>query len=416
MIIKHKGEKGITLFSFCAIDDVYNIKDEKMIINILLFVVGLVMLIKGGDWFVDGAAGVARRFHLPELLIGATVVSIGTTLPEVMVSAQGALAGSGSMAYGNAIGSIICNTALIAAITIAIKPAKTERKALVLPICFFFASAAFYVFVAYFFGEFARWVGITLLCIFIIYIISTILQMKRTPANEIDGIDDASAEAHEDDEEATHPSYLTLAIEALVVLGGGAIMIYRGGIFRWIAAAMIAIFAIYATLTIVRKIGKQSPLAMLNEIFFMVIGAAVIAGGANLLVDSGTEIASELGVPQTVIALTFVALGTSLPELVTAITSLAKGHGALSLGNIIGANIFNLVLVSGVSTAISPFAVPAESRIMGMPASLVLDIPVMLGVMLLLTLPALIGKRLYRAQGIALLCIYAAFCTLQFVM
>ena len=121
-----------------------------MIINIFLFVIGLVMLIKGGDWFVDGAAGVARRFHLPELLIGATVVSIGTTLPEVMVSAQGALAGSGAMAYGNAIGSIICNTSLIAAITIAINPAKTERKALVLPIAFLFASAAFYVFVAYF--------------------------------------------------------------------------------------------------------------------------------------------------------------------------------------------------------------------------------------------------------------------------
>jgi Ca2+/Na+ antiporter len=319
------------------------------------------------------------------------------------------------MAYGNAIGSIICNTALIAAITIAIKPAKTERRALVLPIAFFFVSAAFYVFVAYFFGEFARWVGIVLLCIFIIYIISTILQMKRTPANEIDGIDDASVDDH-DEEEATHASYLTLAIEALVVFGGGAIMIYRGGIFRWIAVAMIAIFAIYAILTIVRKIAKQKPLAMLNEIFFMIIGAAVIAGGANLLVDSGTEIASDLGVPQTVIALTFVALGTSLPELVTAITSLAKGHGALSLGNIIGANIFNLVLVSGVATTISPFAVPAESQIMGMPASLVLDIPVMLGVMLLLTLPALIGKRLYRAQGIVLLCIYAAFCTLQFVM
>ena len=148
----------------------------------------------------------------------------------------------------------------------------------------------------------------------------------------------------------------------------------------------------------------------------MVIGAAVIAGGANLLVDSGTAIASDFGVPETVIALTFVALGTSLPELVTAITSLVKGHGALSLGNIIGANLFNLVLVSGVATTISPFAVPAESQLMGAPASLVLDIPVMLGVMLLLTVPTLIGKKLYRAQGIALLCIYAAFCTLQFVI
>ena len=384
-----------------------------MVINILLFAVGLFMLIKGGDWFVDGAAGVARRFHLPELLIGATVVSIGTTLPEVMVSAQGAMAGSGAMAYGNAIGSIICNTSLIAALTIAIKPAKTERKALILPIAFFFASAVFYVFVAYFFGEFARWVGIALLCIFVIYMISTVLQMKKTPSNEIDGIvDGTEIEA----EEVKHISYSALAIEALVVLVGGGIMIYRGGVFRWIAVAMIAVFAVYAILSIARKVANKKPLEMLNEIFYMVIGAAVIAGGANLLVDSGTEIASALGVPQTVIALTFVALGTSLPELVTAITSLAKGHGALSLGNIIGANLFNLVLVSGVATTISPFGVPSESQIMGLPASFVLDIPVMLGVMLILTVPTLIGKRLYRAQGIALLCIYAAFCTLQFVM
>ena len=387
-----------------------------MIINIILFAVGLFMLIKGGDWFVDGAAGVARRFHLPELLIGATVVSIGTTLPEVMVSAQGAMAGSGAMAYGNAIGSIICNTSLIAALTIAIKPAKTERKALILPIAFFFASAAFYVFVAYFFAEFARWVGIALLCIFIIYMISTVLQMKKTPASEIDGIVEDAHDVSAEEDESKHISYASLAIASLVVFGGGAIMVYRGGVFRWIAVAMMALFAVYATLAIVRKVSNKRPLDMLNELFFMAIGAMVIAGGANLLVDSGTSIANELGVPETVIALTFVALGTSLPEFVTAITSLIKGHGALSLGNIIGANLFNLVLVSGVATTISPFGVPAESQIMGLPASFVLDIPVMLGVMLILTVPTLIGKRLYRAQGIVLLCIYAAFCTLQFVM
>ena len=388
-----------------------------MWINILLFAVGLVMLIKGGDWFVDGAAGIARRFHLPELLIGATVVSIGTTLPEVMVSAQGAMAGSGSMAYGNAIGSIICNTALIAALTITIKPAKTERKALVLPITFFFASAAFYVFVAYFFGEFARWVGIVLLCIFVDYMISVVIQMKKGPANEIDGIvDESKVQDTAEEEEVKEFSLIRLLIEAAVVLVGGGIMIYRGGIFRWIGLAMIVVFFVYADISLIRKISNKPPLAMLNEIFYMIIGAAVIAGGANMLVDSGTAIASDFGVPETVIALTFVALGTSLPELVTAITSLVKGHGALSLGNIIGANLFNLVLVSGVATTISPFAVPAESQIMGLPASFVLDIPVMLGVMLLLTVPTLIGKKLYRAQGIALLCIYAAFCTLQFVM
>ena len=114
-----------------------------MLIPILLFAIGLVALIKGGDWFVDGATGIAHRFHIPELLIGATVVSIGTTLPEVMVSAQGAMQGSGAMAYGNAIGSIICNTSLIAALTIAIRPSGCDKKALRLPILIFFGVAAF---------------------------------------------------------------------------------------------------------------------------------------------------------------------------------------------------------------------------------------------------------------------------------
>ena len=100
-----------------------------MLIPVLLFIVGLLCLIKGGDWFVDGATGIARRFHVPELLIGATVVSIGTTLPEVMVSTTSALTGHGEIAYGNAIGSVICNAALIAAITIAVRPGKVTPRA-----------------------------------------------------------------------------------------------------------------------------------------------------------------------------------------------------------------------------------------------------------------------------------------------
>ena len=126
----------------------------------------------------------------------------------------------------------------------------------------------------------------------------------------------------------------------------------------------------------------------------LAIGAVLIAVGADLLVDNGTLIAQALGVPESVIALTFVALGTSLPELVTAITSLAKGHG--------------------VSVTLAPFSIPQNSTIAGMNASLVMDIPVMFAVMLLLTLPALIKGKLSRPQGIALLCIYAAFCAVQF--
>ena len=382
--------------------------------EVVLFAIGLVMLIKGGDWFVDSASAIARRFHLPELLIGATVVSIGTTLPEVMVSAQGAMAGSGGMAYGNAVGSIICNTSLIAALTIAIKPGKADRKSMLIPVAFFFGVAAFYVTMSYTVRRFDRWMGFVLLALFVIYLTTTLISMKKSQKNEMEELTDAPAPAEEDDgEEETPFSLKGMMIEALVIFVGAALMFYKGGIIRYIGIAMLAVFVAYAVIRLARR---ATTMGMLRPILFLVVGAGVIAGGANLLVDSGTAIAEAVGVPDTVIALTFVALGTSLPELVTAITALAKGHGALSLGNIIGANLFNLVLVSGVSVAISPFDIPFSSMIAGMPSSLVIDLPVMLGVMLLMTVPAMIRQKLSRVQGILLLGIYAAFCTLQFVL
>ena len=320
-----------------------------MFVPVLLFIIGLVLLIKGGDWFVDGATDIARRFHIPEIIVGATVVSIGTTLPEVMVSATGALNGQGAMAYGNAIGSIICNTALIAAITISVKPGPVDVKSLKMPVIFFFLSAILYSAVAYTTGDFTRPLGFVLLAIFLIYMILTIRAGFKNPH-------------HEENEETAEEDPLWKALVLLIV------------------------------------------------------GAALIAVGAKLLVSNGTLIAQALGVPESVIALTFVALGTSLPELVTAITSLIKGHGSLSLGNIIGANIFNLVLVSGVSVSLAPFHIPEQAQLFGHNASLVLDVPVMLSVMAILTLPALARKKLSRAQGILLLCIYAAFCVIQFTM
>ena len=320
-----------------------------MMIPVLLFAIGLVLLIKGGDWFVDGATDIAEHFHVPELIIGATVVSLGTTLPEVMVSATSAISGHGEIAYGNAIGSIICNTALIAAITVAVRPAPVEPKTLVLPVGFFFAAAILYSLNAYATGYFGRPIGFVLLLILALYLVFTVRQGLKNP----------SPAAEEE---------------------------------------------------------KKQERSLTMSVLMLVVGAALIAVGARLLVDNGTLIAQALGVPESVIALTFVALGTSLPELVTAITSLIKGHGSLSLGNVIGANILNLVLVSGVATVLKPFNIPQSNTLFGINASLVLDIPLMLFVMAFLTIPALLTKKLHRSQGIILLCVYAAFCVVQFVM
>ena len=323
-----------------------------MFLSVILFAIGLVLLIYGGDWFVDGATGIAKRFRLPDIVVGATVVSIGTTLPEVMVSTTGALQGSGAMAYGNAIGSIICNTALIAAISITCNPGPVNVQSMKTPAIFFYLAAGIYCLAAYAMGTFPRWLGFIMLAVFAVYMFLTVRNGLRNP--------DAAAEEAEEAKEK----------------------------------------------------------ALWQELLLLVGGAAVIAIGADLLVEHGQIIAIELGVPETVVALLFVALGTSLPELVTTITSLRKGRASLGVGNVIGANVFNLVLVSGVAVSLAPFDVPVENTLLntGLNLSLVFDIPVMLVVMSLMIFPALINRKLSRWQGLTLLGIYAAFVVLQFVL
>ena len=316
--------------------------------SLLLFAVGVLLLIKGGDWFVDSAVGVAKRFRVPEIIIGATVVSIGTTLPEVMVSVTAAVNNNAAVAYGNAIGSIICNTALIAALTIAIRPAPVNRKAVVTPVIFFFVSAAIYVVAAYVFGRFDRWLGIVMLLVFAVYMTLTIRNGFKNPVEQT---------ADEDPSD-------------------------NGG-------------------------------SLLKNLIVLAVSAGLIAVGADMLEGSSVSLATMVGIPTEVVGVTVVALCTSLPELVTAVTALLKGHGALSLGNIIGANIFNLVLVSGAAVTISPFAIPEGSKLFGLNTSQLIEIPLMILVMALMTLPPLRKGKLGRWQGITLLGIYIAFVILQ---
>ncbi len=315
--------------------------------SLLLFALGVILLIKGGDWFVDSSVGIAKRFRVPEIIIGATVVSIGTTLPEVMVSVTAAINNNGAIAYGNAIGSIICNTALIAALTIAIRPAPVNRKTIVTPVLFFFASAAIYTVAAYIFGRFDRWLGFVMLAVFGAYMVMTVYKGFKNPDEE-----------HSEAEDG------------------------QGG-------------------------------SLIKNFIVLVVSAALIAIGADMLEGSSVSLATMAGIPTEVVGVTIVALCTSLPELVTAVAALVKGHGALSLGNIIGANIFNLVLVSGTAVTISPFVIPDGSKLFGFNTSQLFEIPLMISVMALMTLPALFKGKLHRWQGVSLLCIYSAFVVLQ---
>ena len=373
-----------------------------MLISVILFAIGLVLLIKGGDWFVDGATGIAKRFNLPDIVVGATVVSIGTTLPEVMVSTTGALQGSGAMAYGNAIGSIICNTALIAAISIICNPGPVNTKSMKTPAIFFFLSAALYCVASYFLGEFPRWMGLVMLSIFVVYMVLTVRNGMKNP--------DA---AEEEEEEASGEAKGIWSDVA--VLGGCAVGI---ALLSNMTTGILMAVAFAAYIFLNQKTTKAGSKKLVEDLAFLVIGAAVIAVGADFLVEHGQVIALGLGVPETVVALLFVALGTSLPELVTTITSLRSGHASLGVGNVIGANVFNLVLVSGVAVTLAPFEVPCENFLLdtGLNMSLVLEIPVMLGVMSLMIFPTLASKKLARWQGLLLMGIYIAFCICQFVL
>lgn len=323
-----------------------------MFIPIFLFLIGLAMLVKGGDLFVDGAVGFARRFSIPELIIGATVVSIGTTLPEITVSATSALGGHGDMAYGNAIGSIICNTALVAALSATLRPTKIDREALKLPAIFFFIAAVIYIGAAYALGRFSLGIGLLLLSVAAFYMLLLFLRAKK---------DLHSGNKLPPKSEENNVKSWKLAVS-------------------------------------------------------LVIGAALIAVGADLLVENGTVIARELGISESVIAITFIAIGTSLPELVTAITAAIKGHSALSLGNVLGANLFNLSLASGVAALLSPFDLPVTSEFFGINSSLIIDLPVMLFAMALLTVPALMRGKIFRYQGVVLLMTYLGFCILKFTL
>lgn len=311
-----------------------------MIKIVILFITGLILICLGGDRLVDAAVAIAKKMGIPQIVVGATIVSIGTTLPEVLVSTTAAFDGSAAIATGNAFGSIICNTALIAGLTQTIRPSKKIGAASV------------------------RWRSIFFLC--------------RAACDE----------------------YLRLSDRAVQQTG---------------RVVLLLLFAVYAYLNI-RRAGAEGEgteegeaeenVVVWKQLLILVVCAGLLYVGANLLVDNGILIAEALGVPERVIAVTFIALGTSLPELVTSVVSIIKGYGNVGLGNIIGANILNMLLVIGIPAAIA--GIPVEQ------STIRVDMPLAFCVMAVLLIPILIRKKSSRIQGILLLAIYVAYCAVSF--
>lgn len=304
-----------------------------MVQAVILFVIGLVLICIGGDRLVDAAVAIAKKLGIPQIVVGATIVSIGTTLPEVLVSTTAAFKGSADICAGNAFGSIICNTALIAGLTQTIRPTKkVEADSFNWRTIFFMATILAMTAYGFVFGRYDRIVGVVLLLCFALYAFLSV----RLPGGG------------EEEEQRKEDTNIPMQFLVLVVC---AVMLYFG---------------------------------------------------AKLLVDNGILIAEELHVPERVIAVTFIALGTSLPELVTSIMSIVKGYGNVGLGNVIGANILNLLLVIGIPASITGMSLADQTIRM--------DAPVSTAVMLILTIPLFVKKRAYRWQGILLLCVYVVYC------
>ena len=319
----------------------------------IFFLLGLVVMVKGGDWFVDAAVWIASVTGMPQVLIGATIVSIATTLPELFVSTLAVLQGYTDVAIGNAVGSFICNIGLILAITLIFRPQNSLRdilsgKGILM------AGAVLVLMLMIWDRRLVPFEGILLLGLLLVYVLMSVSEARK--------LQPLSTGLHE-----THikPDKQTI-IRNLAKFIGGILMIVLGA--RW-------------------------------------------------LVDNGIRLGAFFSIPESIIGVTIIALGTSLPELTTAITAIVKGHHGISFGNILGANILNMTMILGASVLLSGKGLVLPSRSLSlfgrlyayMPQTLLIDLPAALFIMALLFLPALMSLKLKRWHGASLLAAYLLY-------
>lgn len=325
----------------------------ELFLTYLLFIVGVILIVKGGDWFVDGAVWVAEVTKIPKFIIGATIVSLATTLPEIIVSVIAAIdghkllaagnmiasQGKVGMAIGNGIGSVICNTAMILALSAVFMPTGIKRK------------------------DFAPKASLLITAVLTLFLFS----LKGS-----------------------------LSIIGAVVL----LLIFALYIFENVRAAKGNNAISSVTEEIRPEVTKKS---LTVNVLRIVVGAAFIVLGSQLLVNNGSKIAVSWGVSEAIIGVTIIAIGTSLPELVTAIASIVKKQSSMSVGNVIGANVIDTTLILATCSFIYGGSLPVST------INMYLDFPVAILVSLIAVVPTIITKKFNRWQGIVLLAIYAGY-------
>ncbi len=317
----------------------------SVVLPYIYLVIGFLALIKGADFFVDGSCSIAKKLRIPDIVVGLTIVAMGTSLPELAVSLSAAIGGSSDIAIGNVVGSNILNILIILGLSATILPLRIEQSmfrrdlpvllltAVILPVITLIGG--------FYFGRVA---GAVLVVLFIGYIALTVRSALAYRKKELALPETEPAPTQE-----------------------------QGKNLSW-------------WLSILLTVG----------------GAALIVFGGNFSVDGATEIAKQLGISEAVIGLTVVALGTSLPELVTSVIAAKKGNSDIALGNIVGSNIFNVLFILGTTVLVLPFEVVMANLI---------DQLVLLGVTVYLLITAYTGKRLSRGEGISFLVLYGAYLT-----
>lgn len=312
--------------------------DWNMVWQIALLIIGFVMLIKGADWFVDGAAGIADKLHIPQLIIGLTIVAMGTSAPEAAISISASVQGSADIAVGNILGSNILNILIILGITSVITPLAVQKSTVKYEIPFVIIISVIFGLIGLFDNSIGFIDGILLWVLFIAYIAYLFIMTKK-----------GKIQADESDDEDN----------------------------------------------------DKKPKKVWQLILFGIIGIALVVFGSNIAVNAATEIATMFGMSERFIGLTIVALGTSLPELVTSITAALKKNADIAIGNIVGSNIFNILFVIGTSAMITPVAYQNQF--------LVDSIFCVATAMLLLLLVLNKDKKLKRWGGIIMLICYAGY-------
>ncbi|MGN0522792.1 MAG: calcium/sodium antiporter [Eubacterium sp.] len=346
-------------------------------IVLILFIVGLALIIKGGDWFVDSASWIAEVLGVPKFVIGATIVSIATTLPEMIVSIAATVKGNVEMAAGNAIGSVTANTAMIMGLFIVCMPFAVKRKEFAPKALMMFGASALLILSCIFteqkemviLGETHNYYSLStigtilLIIVFVAFFIENFISMKNAdtqlePSPQNIGLQD------EDDIVPTKETATT---------------------GEWV-----------------------------KNVVMFIIGATATVVGAELLVNSGTVLAERVGIPQRLISVIAIAIGTSLPELVTTITALRKKEGALSVGNILGANIIDLTLILPICSFIS-FG-KGQGALAVAASSAQIDMVVCLAAIAVAIIPTIITKKFHRWQGAVMLCGYLGYVIATVVM